>query len=203
MSRLARARKLKTVFEIDSQFCLKYRARSSGFYLCLRHTWLGLAFLKSNTILVNFEHRELTGDLHTIRMNISICTFAAEVTFLAGIKQTSHPIGCAFVAALLQYSLLAIFTWSILEAVQLYKMLMDMFDEESRWKVYYIAGYGNNHIRASPFGVIRQECHVVKTSRSSWWPLHLFSDSIQYARFVWYLWLHALLQVVSLSGIPD
>lgn len=47
------------------------------------------------------------------------------------------------VAGLLHYLFLAVFAWTCLEGVQLYIMLIEVFEaERSRTLYYYLAGYG-------------------------------------------------------------
>ena len=55
----------------------------------------------------------------------------------------SRQIVCAVFAALLHFFFLAAFTWMFLEGVQLYIMLVEVFESEhSRTKYFYLAGYG-------------------------------------------------------------
>lgn len=52
-------------------------------------------------------------------------------------------IVCAVFAALLHFFFLAAFTWMFLEGVQLYIMLVEVFESEySRTKYFYLTGYG-------------------------------------------------------------
>lgn len=49
---------------------------------------------------------------------------------------------CSIIAGILHFCFLAAFAWMCLEGVQLYLMLVDVFESEfSRRKYYYIAGY--------------------------------------------------------------
>ena len=49
-------------------------------------------------------------------------------------------------AGILHYLFLAAFAWMCLEGVQLYMMLIEVFEaERSRLKYYYIAAYGKSH----------------------------------------------------------
>ena len=57
----------------------------------------------------------------------------------------SLQILCSVVAGLLHYFFLAAFAWMCLEGVQLYVMLIEVFEaEKSRRKYYYLAGYGKS-----------------------------------------------------------
>jgi len=52
---------------------------------------------------------------------------------------------CSVVAALLHYFFLTAFSWMCVEGVQLYVMLVEVFESErSRMRWYYIAAYGNH-----------------------------------------------------------
>lgn len=51
-------------------------------------------------------------------------------------------IACPIFAGLLHYFFLAAFSWMCLEGVQLYLMLVEVFESEySRKKYYYLGGY--------------------------------------------------------------
>lgn len=51
-------------------------------------------------------------------------------------------IGCAIIAGILHFFFLASFSWMCLEGVQLYLMLVEVFESEySRKKYYYVSGY--------------------------------------------------------------
>uniref|UniRef100_H2YA38 Adhesion G protein-coupled receptor L3 n=1 Tax=Ciona savignyi TaxID=51511 RepID=H2YA38_CIOSA len=86
--------------------------------------------------------RNLQSDRNTIHKHLCISLFIAELVFLVGINQTAHKIPCAVVAGLLHYFFLAAFMWMALEGFQLYVMLVEVFEGRSRWKWYYLTGYG-------------------------------------------------------------
>ncbi len=49
---------------------------------------------------------------------------------------------CSIIAGILHFCFLAAFAWMCLEGVQLYLMLVEVFESEfSRRKYYYISGY--------------------------------------------------------------
>lgn len=55
---------------------------------------------------------------------------------------SSVQLVCSIIAGILHFCFLAAFAWMCLEGVQLYLMLVDMFESEfSRRKYYYISGY--------------------------------------------------------------
>ncbi|KAI1883431.1 hypothetical protein AGOR_G00231380 [Albula goreensis] len=87
--------------------------------------------------------RGLQSDRNTIHKNLCISLFIAESLFLLGINRADQPIACAVFAALLHFFFLAAFTWMFLEGVQLYIMLVEVFESEhSRKKYFYLVGYG-------------------------------------------------------------
>ena len=52
---------------------------------------------------------------------------------------------CSMVAGLLHYLFLTSFTWMCMEGVQLYVMLVEVFEvERSRVRWYYVVAYGND-----------------------------------------------------------
>ena len=54
---------------------------------------------------------------------------------------------CAIVAGVLHYFFLTSFAWMCLEGVQLYVMLVEVFEaEKSRLLWYYLAAYGRSTI---------------------------------------------------------
>ena len=66
-----------------------------------------------------------------IHINLCISLLTAEVIFMFGISETSDPIACSIIAALLHYFFLASFAWMFLEGFQIYKMLFKVFDSAS------------------------------------------------------------------------
>eukprot|EP00066_Takifugu_rubripes_P023994 XP_011613260.1 PREDICTED: LOW QUALITY PROTEIN: latrophilin-2-like [Takifugu rubripes] len=86
--------------------------------------------------------RGLQSDRNTIHKNLCINLFIAELIFLIGIDMTEPTIGCAIIAGILHFFFLASFSWMCLEGVQLYLMLVEVFESEySRKKYYYVSGY--------------------------------------------------------------
>ncbi|XP_068174916.1 adhesion G protein-coupled receptor L2 isoform X7 [Antennarius striatus] len=86
--------------------------------------------------------RGLQSDRNTIHKNLCINLFIAELIFLIGIDMTEPSIGCAIIAGILHFFFLASFSWMCLEGVQLYLMLVEVFESEySRKKYYYVSGY--------------------------------------------------------------
>ncbi|KAM4552506.1 adhesion G protein-coupled receptor L2b.1 isoform 4-T4 [Odontesthes bonariensis] len=86
--------------------------------------------------------RGLQSDRNTIHKNICLNLFIGELLFLVGINMTEPKLVCSVIAGVLHFCFLAAFTWMCLEGVQLYLMLVEVFESEfSRRKYYYISGY--------------------------------------------------------------
>ncbi|XP_053463063.1 adhesion G protein-coupled receptor L3 isoform X5 [Nycticebus coucang] len=109
-------------------------------------TWVGILLSLVCLLICVFTFcffRGLQSDRNTIHKNLCVSLFVAELLFLIGINQTDQPIACAVFAALLHFFFLAAFTWMFLEGVQLYIMLVEVFESEhSRRKYFYLVGYG-------------------------------------------------------------
>uniref|UniRef100_A0A8C1NN28 Adhesion G protein-coupled receptor L3.1 n=1 Tax=Cyprinus carpio TaxID=7962 RepID=A0A8C1NN28_CYPCA len=105
-------------------------------------TWVGILLSLVCLLICIFTFcffRGLQSDRNTIHKNLCISLFIAETLFLTGINR----IVCAVFAALLHFFFLAAFTWMFLEGVQLYIMLVEVFESEySRTKYFYLTGYG-------------------------------------------------------------
>ncbi|OCT97365.1 hypothetical protein XELAEV_18009585mg [Xenopus laevis] len=70
-------------------------------------------------------------------------TFKEEISYASELMVKSTKIACAVFAALLHFFFLAAFTWMFLEGVQLYIMLVEVFESEhSRKRYFYLVGYG-------------------------------------------------------------
>ncbi|KAM9717269.1 adhesion G protein-coupled receptor L3 isoform 26-T27 [Menidia menidia] len=109
-------------------------------------TWVGILLSLVCLLISLFTFcffRGLQSDRNTIHKNLCISLFIAESLFLVGINRSDQPIACAVFAALLHFFFLAAFTWMFLEGVQLYIMLVEVFESEhSRRRYFYLVGYG-------------------------------------------------------------
>uniref|UniRef100_A0A8C8A2Z2 Si:ch1073-186i23.1 n=1 Tax=Oryzias sinensis TaxID=183150 RepID=A0A8C8A2Z2_9TELE len=86
--------------------------------------------------------RGLQSDRNTIHINLCINLFIGELLFLVGVNMTEAELLCSIIAGVLHFCFLAAFTWMCLEGVQLYLMLIEVFESEgSRIKYYYSFGY--------------------------------------------------------------
>uniref|UniRef100_A0A3Q2QNU5 Adhesion G protein-coupled receptor L2-like n=1 Tax=Fundulus heteroclitus TaxID=8078 RepID=A0A3Q2QNU5_FUNHE len=89
-----------------------------------------------------FFFRGLQSDRNTIHKNLCLNLFIGELLFLVGIHMTEPKLVCSIIAGVLHFCFLAVFTWMCLEGVQLYLMLVEVFESEfSRRKYYYLSGY--------------------------------------------------------------
>ncbi|MEJ1276894.1 adhesion G protein-coupled receptor L3 [Cricetulus griseus] len=108
-------------------------------------TWVGILVSLVCLAICIFTFcffRGLQSDRNTIHKNLCINLFIAEFIFLIGIDKTKYSIACPVFAGLLHFFFLAAFSWMCLEGVQLYLMLVEVFESEySRKKYYYVAGY--------------------------------------------------------------
>ncbi|XP_078387215.1 adhesion G protein-coupled receptor E3-like [Cetorhinus maximus] len=79
----------------------------------------------------------------TIHTHLCLSLFLAELLFLVGISRTENKTGCAIVAGLLHYLFLTCFAWMLLEGVQLYLMVVKVFNAKSlQLKYMCLFGYG-------------------------------------------------------------
>ncbi|XP_048353428.1 adhesion G protein-coupled receptor L2 isoform X23 [Sphaerodactylus townsendi] len=108
-------------------------------------TWVGIVISLVCLAICIFTFcffRGLQSDRNTIHKNLCINLLVAEFIFLIGIDKTEYKIACPIFAGLLHFFFLAAFAWMCLEGVQLYLMLVEVFESEySRKKYYYVAGY--------------------------------------------------------------
>jgi hypothetical protein len=67
----------------------------------------------------------------------------AEILLLSGLDATDDPVVCGFIAGFLHLCFLSAFSWMLVEGIQVYNMLVKVFDggRSNIWK-YYLIGYG-------------------------------------------------------------
>ncbi|XP_077461573.1 adhesion G protein-coupled receptor E5-like [Stigmatopora argus] len=85
--------------------------------------------------------RSIQGTRTTIHLHLCICLFIADLIFLAGISQTKPEGGCRFIAAILHFFFMGVFAWMLLEGVQLYRMVVLVFDASIRPLYLILFGY--------------------------------------------------------------
>ncbi|KAK7501402.1 hypothetical protein BaRGS_00007206 [Batillaria attramentaria] len=100
--------------------------------ICLMLSWATFACFKS-----------LDCDRNTIHKHLVFCLMVAQIVLVIGIQQTELKVLCSIIAGALHFLFLAAFAWMCLEGVQLYAMLIEVFESErSRVLWFYLFGYG-------------------------------------------------------------
>ncbi|XP_013890224.1 CD97 antigen [Austrofundulus limnaeus] len=86
--------------------------------------------------------RSIQGTRTTIHLHLCICLFMADLVFLVGVSRTEPEGGCRFVAGMLHFFFLGVMAWMLLEGVQLYRMVVLVFNATIRPLYLYVFGYG-------------------------------------------------------------
>lgn len=108
-------------------------------------TWVGLSLslvCLFICILTFGLIRAIQSQRTKIHLHLSISLFAAFFIFLIGISRTENKVGCAVVAGLLHFFFLASFCWMCLEGIQLFRMVVLVFNSSFRTLYLMAAGYG-------------------------------------------------------------
>ncbi|XP_059482643.1 protocadherin-like wing polarity protein stan isoform X3 [Neocloeon triangulifer] len=114
-------------------------------------TWLAFSLALPTLLCVLVGLSILRGGAQTnsnsIHRNLVICVFLAEVVFLVALKgrrfMAHNEFPCKLSAILLHYTWLSAFTWSVIDALHLYRMLTEMRDiNHGPMRFYYTLGYG-------------------------------------------------------------
>uniref|UniRef100_A0A3Q3WJC0 Uncharacterized protein n=1 Tax=Mola mola TaxID=94237 RepID=A0A3Q3WJC0_MOLML len=108
-------------------------------------TWLGLSLsliCLLFCILTFSLIRSIQSPRTTIHLHLCISLFIAILIFLVCISHTENQVGCALVAGLLHFFYLAAFCWMCLEGIQLFRMVVLVFN--TNFKIIYMlaGGYG-------------------------------------------------------------
>ncbi|XP_072561300.1 adhesion G protein-coupled receptor E5 isoform X3 [Paramormyrops kingsleyae] len=108
-------------------------------------SWVGL-FLSLLCLLLCIATfyfcKSIQGTRNTIHLHLCISLFVAYLVFLVGISRTENKGACSFIAGLLHFFFLSAFCWMCLEGVQLYRMVMLVFNTTLRKRYLLAAGYG-------------------------------------------------------------
>ncbi|CAN9505609.1 unnamed protein product [Ophioblennius macclurei] len=78
----------------------------------------------------------------TIHLHLCISLFIANLIFLTSISRTENRVGCAVVAGLLHYFFLASLCWMCLEGIQLFRMVILVFNTNFKTIYMMAGGYG-------------------------------------------------------------
>uniref|UniRef100_A0A3B3ZPG9 Uncharacterized protein n=1 Tax=Periophthalmus magnuspinnatus TaxID=409849 RepID=A0A3B3ZPG9_9GOBI len=135
-----------TVCECDhlSSFAILMALYEDRFELQLI-TWIGLSLslvCLFICILTFGLIRSIQSQRTKIHLHLSISLFLAFAIFLIGISRTENRVGCAVVAGLLHFFFLASFCWMCLEGIQLFRMVVMVFNTSFRTVYLMAAGYG-------------------------------------------------------------
>uniref|UniRef100_A0A3Q0SKD2 Si:ch211-241f5.3 n=1 Tax=Amphilophus citrinellus TaxID=61819 RepID=A0A3Q0SKD2_AMPCI len=124
---------LMSLYEIENKFELQLI------------TWVGLSLsliCLFICILTFSMIRSIKSPRTTIHLHLCISLFIANLVFLAGISQTANKVGCAVVAGVLHFSYLAAFCWMCLEGIQLFRMVVLVFNTNFKTLYMMAGGYG-------------------------------------------------------------
>ncbi|XP_078673403.1 uncharacterized protein LOC144912260 isoform X2 [Branchiostoma floridae x Branchiostoma belcheri] len=78
-----------------------------------------------------------------VHANLCICLLLAEIIFLAAVDKTTNKDACKVVAIILHYLFLAAFAWMCVEGMELYALLVQIFNLQNKRVYYYhLIGYG-------------------------------------------------------------
>ncbi|KAM6957329.1 adhesion G protein-coupled receptor E5 [Aplochiton taeniatus] len=108
-------------------------------------TWVGLLFSQLCLLICILTFalcRSIYSTRNTIHLHLCLSLFIANLVFLTGISSTGNQTGCAVVAGLLHFFFLASFCWMCLEGVQLFRMVVLVFNTTVRPLCLIAAGYG-------------------------------------------------------------
>ncbi|XP_051245245.1 adhesion G protein-coupled receptor E2 isoform X2 [Dicentrarchus labrax] len=108
-------------------------------------TWVGLSLsliCLFICILTFSLIRSIKSPRTTIHLHLCISLFIAMLIFLAGISRTENRTGCAVVAGLLHFFFLAAFSWMCLEGIQLFRMVVLVFNTNFKTLYMMAGGYG-------------------------------------------------------------
>lgn len=108
-------------------------------------TWVGLplSMICLFICILTFSLiRSIQSPRTTIHLHLCISLFIANFIFLVGISQTGNRVGCAVVAGLLHFFYLAAFCWMCLEGIQLFRMVVLVFNTTFKTLYMMAGGYG-------------------------------------------------------------
>ncbi|OTF82652.1 7 transmembrane receptor (Secretin family)-like protein [Euroglyphus maynei] len=107
---------------------------------------VGITHLLLSSYLLSFIldiYRNLNSIRNSIHKHLCACLLVAEVIFLLGIDETRIKLVCGLIAIALHYFFLASFLWMFFEGLQLYTMLVQVFENRhNRMTIYSLVAYG-------------------------------------------------------------
>ncbi|GAA6218167.1 adhesion G protein-coupled receptor E1-like [Lates japonicus] len=108
-------------------------------------TWVGLplSLVCLFICILTFSLiRSIQSPRTTIHLHLCISLFIATFIFLVGISRTENQTGCAVVAGLLHFFFMAAFCWMCLEGIQLFRMVVLVFNTNFKTLYMMAGGYG-------------------------------------------------------------
>ncbi|KAK2560001.1 Adhesion G-protein coupled receptor D1, partial [Acropora cervicornis] len=108
-------------------------------------TYVGCALSLTAEVLTVIAYCTLTDfkqEQMQIRLNLVVALAAAQIAFLSGIDALEPKGLCVFVAALIHYFYLVGFAWMFFEGVNLYLMVVKVFNTEIRLRAFYSVAWG-------------------------------------------------------------
>ncbi|XP_053299220.1 adhesion G protein-coupled receptor E3 isoform X2 [Pleuronectes platessa] len=108
-------------------------------------TWVGLplSLICLFACILTFSLiRSIKSTRTTIHLHLCISLFISILIFLAGISRTENRAGCVVVAGLLHFFFLAAFCWMCLEGIQLFRMVVLVFNTHFKTLYMMAGGYG-------------------------------------------------------------
>ncbi|XP_050929945.1 adhesion G protein-coupled receptor E5 isoform X2 [Lates calcarifer] len=108
-------------------------------------TWVGLplSLVCLFICILTFSLiRSIKSPRTTIHLHLCISLFIATFIFLVGISHTENQTGCAVVAGLLHFFFMAAFCWMCLEGIQLFRMVVLVFNTNFKTLYMMAGGYG-------------------------------------------------------------
>ncbi|XP_077414054.1 adhesion G protein-coupled receptor E5 isoform X1 [Vanacampus margaritifer] len=108
-------------------------------------TWVGLSLSLICLLICILTFtliRSIQSPRTTIHLHLCISLFVASLIFLVGISRTENQCACAVIAGLLHFFFLAAFCWMCLEGVQLFRMVIFVFNTNFRTLYMMACGYG-------------------------------------------------------------
>lgn len=117
--------------------------------------------------------RPIQGSRTTVHLHLCICLFVGSAIFLLGIENEGDKVGpgCRLVAGLLHYWFLAAFCWMSLEGLELYFLVVRVFQGQGLGKRWlYLIGYGVPGLIVAVSAAVKSEGYGrVKGSVSYCW----------------------------------
>ncbi|CAF0770589.1 unnamed protein product [Rotaria sordida] len=108
--------------------------------ICLLLTIIILIIIRFH---MNMVDDDLTIIRNTLHMNMLLCLIIVQILFLFGIDKTKHKFACQIISVLLDYFLLATFSWMFVDGIELLIALKHVFKiDRIRLMAYSIYSYG-------------------------------------------------------------